>query len=66
MEQRDALGYPSEEPCIVCERYDDNQTEPRFYYTVCKEHRWVPPVYLDKAKEEWNVLHTRKQKHDSE
>ena len=42
-------GYPSKEPCRVCGKYKNNQSEPRFGYTVCEEHQNVPPAeILDK------------------
>lgn len=37
-------GYPSKEPCEVCEGFNLNQYEPRFLYTVCLDHQGVPPV----------------------
>lgn len=37
-------GYPSKEVCAVCGQYKDNQSEPRFGYTVCEDHKGVPPV----------------------
>lgn len=40
------FGYPSSEPCVVCHGYDDNQSEPRFHYTVCRRHQEVPPAFI--------------------
>lgn len=44
------FGYPSTDPCTVCGGHNDNQEEPRFYYTVCKEHQSVPPARLDQVR----------------
>lgn len=38
------FGYPSTEPCRVCGKVKNNQTEPRYGYTVCEDHQSVPPV----------------------
>jgi len=45
-------GYPSKEPCAVCGQHNDNKYEPRYYYTVCKDHEHVPPV--DIPKDGWS------------
>jgi hypothetical protein len=42
--RNNTFGYPSDEPCWVCGKHDNNQSEPRFLYTVCEEHQNVPPV----------------------
>lgn len=39
----DNFGYPSKEPCRVCGGFRNNQSEPRFGYTVCEDHQSVPP-----------------------
>ena len=44
-------GYPSEEPCTVCQGHKDNKSEPRFGYTVCSDHDHVPPVRLDDERQ---------------
>jgi hypothetical protein len=46
----DRFGYPSDEPCRVCGKHNNNQSEPRFGYTVCVEHQNVPPVKIPPAK----------------
>ena len=38
------FGYPSKEPCRVCGAHKNNQSEPRFGYTVCEDHQSVPPA----------------------
>ena len=51
IEQKKALfGYPSEEPCAVCGSFNNNQSEPRFCYTVCEDHQSVPPTEIHKDK----------------
>ncbi len=40
------IGHPSSEPCAVCGLHKNNQQEPRFLYTVCEDHRNVPPVKI--------------------
>lgn len=43
---KQTFGYPSKEPCAVCGKYDNNQSEPRFSYTVCENHQDVPPTSI--------------------
>jgi hypothetical protein len=31
-------------PCDVCGRIKNNVTEPRYYYTVCEDHRDMSPI----------------------
>jgi hypothetical protein len=45
------FGYPSDEPCAVCDGHKNNQSEPRFSYTVCEDHQNVPPAYIDIVRE---------------
>lgn len=47
------FGYPSQKPCRVCGGFDNNQSEPRFGYTVCEAHQSVLPAFLDQATEEY-------------
>ncbi len=42
--KKNNFGYPSKKPCIVCGKFKNNQTEPRFGYTVCEDHQDVKPV----------------------
>lgn len=42
----EAFGYPSKEPCAVCGKTGDNRSEPRFGYTVCREHAKTPPTEI--------------------
>lgn len=44
-------GYPSNEPCAVCGEYYNNQSEPRFGYTVCEDHKGVPPVDIGRLND---------------
>lgn len=44
------IGHSSNEPCVVCGRHNNNQIEPRFLYTVCEEHKNVPPTKLQLFK----------------
>jgi hypothetical protein len=44
------FGYPSTEPCVVCGGYENNQSEPRFGYTVCVKHQNVRPVDIKEKK----------------
>lgn len=41
------FGYPSDIPCCVCGKYKNNQSEPRFGYTVCEDHQDIPPVEIN-------------------
>lgn len=50
------FGYPGDDPCRVCAGHDENQSEPRFGYTVCRLHRNVPPASLDKAAAQYQAL----------
>jgi hypothetical protein len=43
------MGYPSDKPCCLCQGHYQNQTEPRFNYTVCIKHQHVPPTILSRA-----------------
>ena len=47
------MGMPSDKPCMVCGQVDENQTDSWFNHVVCKTHRWVPPAFIDKAKEQY-------------
>lgn len=43
----DSFGYPSNEPCVVCGKRDNNQSEPRFGYTVCEKHQGIKPSEIN-------------------
>lgn len=43
------FGYPSKQPCVVCEQHKNNQSEPRFSYTVCEDHQNIPPAFVHQA-----------------
>ena len=43
------FGYPSKEKCSVCGKFKNNQTEPRFLYTVCEDHQKTPPTEIQKT-----------------
>jgi len=49
-------GYPSNEPCAVCGKHDNNQSESRFGYTACETHKGVPPAMITVAVKQfkWN------------
>lgn len=42
------FGYPSKEPCEVCGIHNNNQSEPRFGFTVCEDHQGIPPIDINK------------------
>jgi hypothetical protein len=44
------IGYASSEPCDVCGKYNHNESEPRFGYTVCKDHYDITPVKVSEYK----------------
>ena len=46
---RNNFGYLSTEPCRVCGLHKNNQSEPRFGYTVCEDHQDVPPTQIPPA-----------------
>ncbi len=47
---RNKWGYPSDKPCAVCGKHNNNQQEPRFLYTVCEDHQHVRPVDIKESK----------------
>lgn len=47
---KDKFGPPSKAKCCVCDGHKNNQSEPRFGYTVCEDHQHVPPAYLGQAQ----------------
>ena len=44
------FGYPSLEPCQVCGKHLNNQSEPRFGYVVCQNHQGVAPVDIPEKR----------------
>jgi hypothetical protein len=46
---RENWGHDTDKPCCLCGKYNKNQSEPRFYYTVCIEHQHIPPMTLSQA-----------------
>lgn len=53
---RKPWGYPSKEPCRICGKHDNNQSEPRFGYTCCEVHKSIPPAYLDNARWQYEAM----------
>lgn len=47
---RMCFGPPSDEPCRVCGKHNNNQMEPRFLYTVCEDHQDVAPVDIPEKR----------------
>lgn len=41
------FGYSSNEKCAVCGEFNNNQSEPRFGYTVCINHQHIPPQEIN-------------------
>lgn len=37
-------GYPSDKPCEICAKHDNNQIEPRFLYVLCEKHQDLSPM----------------------
>jgi hypothetical protein len=57
MKTKEDIGHPCHLPCKVCSAHDENQQEAsRFFYTVCKKHRDVPPAYLEDAARQYEAL----------
>lgn len=50
-----SFGYKSSKPCGACGLYDDNQSEPRFGYTACKEHQSISPVAFAKLRDKYDL-----------
>lgn len=50
------FGYPTNQPCDVCEKSGNNQLEPRFGYVVCEEHYQLSPVEVSKKRDEKRSL----------
>lgn len=44
------FGYPSKDACRVCGKHNNNQSEPRFGYTVCVDHQHVSPIEVPQIK----------------
>lgn len=43
-EEWENWGYNSTEPCYFCKNIGDNKSEPRFSYTVCRNHVHLNPI----------------------
>lgn len=44
-ESWNSFGYESDEKCCVCGKLK-TKTEPRFGYSVCKEHHKLSPIEI--------------------
>lgn len=47
--------------CIVCDKPTE-WFEPRFCYYACKEHRDIPPAYIQEVTDLWHITKERNQK----
>jgi hypothetical protein len=43
-------GYMSTKDCAICGKYNENQSEPRFGYTVCIKHQHARPTDIKRGK----------------
>lgn len=50
---KEMFGYPSMDPCEVCEGFKNNQSEPRFGYVLCEDHYRVPGTEFEKARSQY-------------
>lgn len=48
------IGYDSDEPCDVCGKVGDCQSDSWFCYTVCDEHSEMSPYEVSKIRQERN------------
>lgn len=48
IKDNDRFGTQSGLPCVVCGGYNHNQYEPRFGYSVCINHKNMPPAKIRK------------------
>lgn len=46
------IGHDSDEPCDVCGKVGDCQSDSWFGYTVCEEHSEMSPYEVSKIREE--------------
>lgn len=45
--------YPTDQPCDVCGEVKNNGFESWWCYTVCEDHKHVPPAYIHEMREEY-------------
>ena len=43
------FGYDTDKPCEVCGE-KPAKVEPRFFYSVCKEHQYLSPTQVNNLK----------------
>jgi hypothetical protein len=39
----ESFGYDTDKPCEICGK-KPAKLEPRFFYSVCKEHQYLTPI----------------------